>query len=520
MIFVLLLLLCLMRFQELGLKAVHHDESINAWFTGQIWSQGWYNYDPTNYHGPLAFYLFQFGELVNGWGIETLRGVTVLFSCFWLFYLWRFWRRYQWPSSWFLLVVAMSPGFLFFARSAIHEMPFLFFLTIALGGLIEVIHYQQGRGWKSLIWGLAGAILLKETWVILVLALVVSALITGGLQRDSWLRRWLQNPQREISEFKLRARGSLPEDTLLHLFFALLLIVLMYTGFGRKPQGLWDLVITYLPWFKTGVHSGGHDKPVWYWLKLLWLYEKPLLLLFVGLGSTCVFFYKQLSPVGKWLGLASVLNVLIYSVIPYKTPWCFLAVWGPMVLIYGLLKSETQMVRFGNPAQAWLGIGAFICLGFQWEQNRQLNFVNPTHPNHEYVYVQTDQRLKTLVDQLYTAAAKNPTLYNEPVLLAGAEPWPLAWWLGRFRKQNLTTFKKLEIAPALFVMVDPPDFTAAMKAYPAELYEIMKFPIREGREASMFFVRKDLVANLQKPTSENLPSEDTDSQTPVIEGER
>lgn len=501
MLFLVLLLLCVLRFQDLGLKAVHHDESINGWFTTQLWNSGWYNYDPTNYHGPLQFYLFQAGELLNGFGIESLRAVTTLFSCFWLVYLWRFWTRYQWSSKWFLLIVAVSPGFLFYSRSAIHEMPFLFFLTLALGGLTEILHYQQGRGWRSLVWGLAGAILLKETWVVLALALTLAALITGLAQTDSWLWRLIRAPRAELQAYRLRFRATCPPDLPLHLAFALVVIVALYTGFGRKPEGLRDLVITYLPWFKTGVHSGGHDKPMTYWLVMLWKYEKPLLFLFLSAATSFVWFWRRLSPVARFLGTGALLNVAIYSLIPYKTPWCFLAVWGPMVFAYGLVKTETRWIRFTNPFRVVLGIAALIALPYQWEETRVLNFVNPTDRDHDYVYVQTDQRLKTIVDQLEAAARENPALYHEPVLLAGTEPWPLAWWLGRFRAQSFTALAKTEFPPALLVVADEKDEALAREKYPESDYEIMKFPIREGREPSLYFVSRARLAGFQPPAS-------------------
>lgn len=496
MLFLLLLFLCALRFQDLGLKPVHHDESINGWFTSQLWTTGWYNYDPTNYHGPLQFYLFQAGELIGGFGIETLRAVTVLFSCFWLIYLWRFWRRYQWRSKWFLLIVALSPGFLFYSRSAIHEMPFLFFLTLAMGGLTEIIHYHQARGWRALIWGLAGAILLKETWAILVVAMVGAAFITGVLDRGSWLWRFLRAPGAEFRYFRVRARVGMPEDFWLHVGLAATVIIALFTGFGAKPRGVVDMVIAYLPWFKTGVHSGGHDKPTIYWLELLWKYEKPLLFLFAGIVILTALFWNRLSRYARFLVTAALLNVLIYSLIPYKTPWCFLAVWGPLVFAYGLVKTETRWLRFRSPVSLAFGLAALIALPSQWQQTKQLNFVTPADPDHDYVYVQTDVRLKQLVDQMSAAAEQSPSLWSEPVFLAGTEPWPLTWWLGRFRHQIYTPLMKSDFPPAGLIVVDEKDEALAREKYALTGYHVLKFPIREGREASVFFVSRHLVPDL------------------------
>jgi predicted membrane-bound mannosyltransferase len=42
-----------LRFFLLGIKPPHFDEGINGWFVDQVVHNGFYRYDPTNYHGPL-----------------------------------------------------------------------------------------------------------------------------------------------------------------------------------------------------------------------------------------------------------------------------------------------------------------------------------------------------------------------------------------------------------------------------------------------------------------------------------
>ena len=54
----ILLLAALVRFACLDLKPPHFDEGINGWFVDQMTKTGFYAYDPTNYHGPLHFYVF------------------------------------------------------------------------------------------------------------------------------------------------------------------------------------------------------------------------------------------------------------------------------------------------------------------------------------------------------------------------------------------------------------------------------------------------------------------------------
>ena len=53
----ILLLAALVRVAFLDIKPPHFDEGINGWFCDQMAKTGYYAYDPTNYHGPLHFYV-------------------------------------------------------------------------------------------------------------------------------------------------------------------------------------------------------------------------------------------------------------------------------------------------------------------------------------------------------------------------------------------------------------------------------------------------------------------------------
>lgn len=528
MVFLLLLLLIGMRFEALDLKAVHHDESINGWFTLQIWNQGWYQYDPSNYHGPLFFYLTALAERLNGWGIDSFRLVTVLFSAAWLIYLHRFWRKAKWSSKWYLLVVALSPGYLFFARSAIHETVFLFFMTLLMGGTVQVFAWNQSRGWRAIIWGLAGAILLKETWLLWVVAMVAAIPLVAIFKKDSFWRHVLVQPRLLMQVIRVHWQTTFPAEGYLHLGLALMAIALLYTGFGVHPRGLWDLVVAYLPWFRTGVQSGGHDKPFYYWLELLWRYEKPLLFLWSGLLMTTVIFARRLSTFSLWFLLATLLHFLIYSLIPYKTPWCMVTVFAPFVFGYGLWKTELGGWSWRNPAQGGLGLAALVALYFQWGDMRDLNYVHPTNLDHEYVYVQTDQRMKTLFDRLKKAAAENPALLGQPIQLAGGETWPMSWWFSQFREHRIQPVSKGFLPEAFLIILDEVSETVARENLPEENYEILKFPIREGRAPSLFFLkRRSEFGNLTSAKVDSPPSPPSGDVSgsvvptvPVVEGGR
>src|SRR5207249_8526580 len=75
-----------LRFFLLGRKPTHFDEGINGWFVDQVVKNGFYRYDPTNYHGPLHFYVLFLSQTLLGRNLWALRLPVVLVSitCIWL----------------------------------------------------------------------------------------------------------------------------------------------------------------------------------------------------------------------------------------------------------------------------------------------------------------------------------------------------------------------------------------------------------------------------------------------------
>src|SRR4051812_6597664 len=66
-----------LRLLLLGIKPPHFDEGINGWFVDQMVKNGFYRYDPTNYHGPINFYFLfvcqtLLGRIVCAVGLPAL----------------------------------------------------------------------------------------------------------------------------------------------------------------------------------------------------------------------------------------------------------------------------------------------------------------------------------------------------------------------------------------------------------------------------------------------------------------
>src|ERR1039457_1033181 len=80
----------LLPFFLLGIKPPHFDEGINGWFVDQMVKNGFYKYDPTNYHGPLHFYVLFLSQTLLGRSIWALRLPVVLVSTFSIYLTTRF----------------------------------------------------------------------------------------------------------------------------------------------------------------------------------------------------------------------------------------------------------------------------------------------------------------------------------------------------------------------------------------------------------------------------------------------
>ena len=95
--------------------------------------------------------------------------------------------------------------------------------------------------------------------------------------------------------------------------------------------------------------SGGHVKYFWYWLELFARYEWPSVLgvgVCLGLALSALFpkylkvnhlqFFTSLKDSFLiFLSVYALLVLLIYSFIPYKTPWCIIAILWPFFFTLG-----------------------------------------------------------------------------------------------------------------------------------------------------------------------------------------
>ncbi|MFS4460817.1 flippase activity-associated protein Agl23 [Bdellovibrio sp. HCB2-146] len=462
-----LVLAVVSRFLFLTNKPVHFDEGINGWFVMQMTKTGFYKYDPTNYHGPLYFYLLLILELFLGRSVATLRALPSLFGvASVLFVGWDFFatRKVRVPLVLFLL---LSPAFLFFGRSGIHEMPFVFFQLVGAVGLLRWIEKKDTTAFNLVIVGLWGAMLLKETFAVTMFAWGVAFLTLGWAEiralfaKSTWSQVW--NRQTRLLSLSLLAA-----------------FVLFFTGFMANPRGIVDFFAAFLPWMKTGHSGNGHEKEFLYWVKVL-VEAEPLVILGM-LCSVPGVFAKNKSL--RAISVFSLVQFFIYSIIPYKTVWCILSlVWGfYFVLAYSLNEVKHKALKIA----LWT---ATIALGlFQLKSAYQSVYAQPIRMEHPYVYVNSTYEMKNLTELIEQGFARHPEWGKETIQVGMREQWPWPWVFHSHDNLDYNQCGQFVKPDALVYFCDLVD-TAHLESQLQLPYIKIIVTFRQSKEASVVYLR-------------------------------
>ena len=410
----ILLLAAVFRLWALDLKPAHFDEGVNGYFVDEITRNGVYHYDPTNFHGPLHFYILFVMETLFGRGVWILRLPLALAGIGCVALLLTGFRRYFSPAAcrFAALAMAISPGFVFYSRYAIHET----WLVLLLMGLALGIGGLWREGTKRNLWvigaSLAGAFTIKETWIIHVIAMVLAGLTLRGLELIS------------KSSPALWAASRWTLDDGAHVAsICLAFILFFFTGCLLDLAGVGGFVEAFTQWTRTGVSGTGHEKSPLYWWELLTRYEWPVL---AGVLASVAVIRPNTDRFLRWFAISAGGAFAAYSIIAYKTPWCLIAWAWPFFLVFGVAV-DWLMRRFGRIVAGTIA-GALLLVSLV--QSWALNFYRFTDEDEPYVYVQTTNDVNELLDPLRWQLARNPAALFNPGHVIQPEHHPLLWLLG------------------------------------------------------------------------------------------
>ncbi|MEO5720914.1 MAG: flippase activity-associated protein Agl23 [Chthoniobacterales bacterium] len=404
-----------LRLLLLGMKPAHFDEGINGWFVDQMTKNGFYNYDPTNYHGPFHFYVLFLAQTLFGRNVWALRIPVVLasISCVWLTFKFEpFVGRTIARLA--ALAMAVSPAFVFYGRYSIHEVWMqLFSMLFILGGL-GLWRVGSARYLWCVVLGVCGMVLTKETYIIHIGCAFVALLVA-----------FVSHKITPAEDTKPAAQTWTYLDLMVALAIGLGAIVFFYSGTFLNWGGVKGLYQTFGTWFETGTKGNGHEKPWHYWLMLIGRYEPT-----IALGLVVCLFCQMFRAISlRFLAIYGVGVLMAYSIVHYKTPWCIISIVWPLLVLFGgaLLLVPARHQRFG------LGV-AGVFLAISLGLSIRLNFFRCTTDTEPYVYVQTYNDIFKLTDPLLKIAHQNPAYYQLVGHMIRPSAYPLPWILGDFTR--------------------------------------------------------------------------------------
>ena len=512
MIFLVALGAFALRAPRLRMRPMHTDEAVHAYnFRGLI-ENGTYEYDPDEYHGPTLNYF----TLLPAWLSSahkyteisefTVRIVPVVFGAILILLTVLIVDGLGLAAVVAAVLAALSPAMVFYSRYYIQEMLLVCF---TFGVLTCGYRYARSRRlpWAIMTGVFAGLMhATKETAIIafgaMALALVLSC--RGRLARAT-------------------KAGRLRHGKLSHLVLgvaaAVIVSALFYSAFFRHPRGVLDSYLTYATYMgRAGGHDTVHVHAWYYYLQMLllsryqhgpiWTEGWIVLLALVGMAAAV-----KGSRVGgidpklvRFLAVYTVVMTVVYSAVPYKTPWCLLSFLHGMILLAGVgAAALLSWVR--RPAMqlaaAVLLIAAAGHLAFE---TYRANFVYYADSRNPYVYAHPTPEIFLAIEKVGEYADLDGVGRSDDlpiqVMAPGGDYWPLPWYLRDLRAGYYPAVPEPgEIGP-LILISDKLEGTLAERLYnemPPEkrqmymyLFDAPYYIWLRPQVKLMGFVRKDL----------------------------
>lgn len=509
----------LFRSLYLDLKPPHFDEGINGNFVAGMWRDGFYRYDPNNFHGPLYFFVLHLSELLFGRSLVVYRFMNGLISLANIFLVFRLGRYVGRAALWAGCVLAVSAGAVFYSRYAIHETLFIFWQLVFVYGYFWWREGQSRAAFAMLAAGVFGAMSVKETFFIFPLTWLIAVGVEWLTNRPP-LARFLgqKGGPRDVVPGRLpfKRRDSLflapadSSDKIFIVFVAFFINVLLFTGFFMRPQGFGDMFSALAIWTKTGVGKSGHEKPFTYWLMLLQRYEWPAM---AGLVLTVPVFIWGSRPL-RIVSLTAFGTWLAYSIIPYKTPWLILNMLWPLALVFG---GAIEMLA-GLPDLAALSarVLALACVAGTFSTSLRLNFQDYASQNEPYVYVQTTKEMKGILDLVEKRVSLHPEDFNMKLMVLVKDPWPLPWVFGLYPQLNYGRPESVELSDTGFALVDGVDREVFERRVTGKFWRLPVL-LRDSYERGFAYFEYEKFKDIVPAGSDLIPEVGIELQAPPLE---
>ncbi len=439
--FVILILLAALatlvsRLPKLDYRPMHCDEAVHAVKCNDLWQTGRYQYDLHEYHGPTLYYCTlpviwlsgadNFGETTEA----TYRIVPVIFGVGLIVLLLLVADGLgRWAAVCAGVLTALSPAMSFYGRYYIQETLLVFFTFLAI---VAGWRYVRSRdaGWAILAGAAIGLMHATKETCIIPLGALLAALAINTLWH--WRPRGVRVAWRGYWRGKAFVGAALA---------AVGLSALLYSGFGTSASGPLDSLRTFATYFDRAGGHGLHDHPWWYYLRMLlftqyvpgpW-WSEALIIVLAIVGGVAAVTGKGVRdgyvPLLRLLTLYTLLLTIIYTAIPYKTPWCMLGFLHGMILLAGVgVVALIGWLRF-MPLR--VAAGVLLAAG-SWQLGWQAYRANTrfcADYRNPYVYSHPLFQVVDLARRVEDLASVHPDRQDLLVKVIAEDCWPLPWYL-------------------------------------------------------------------------------------------
>jgi len=437
----------ILRFWQLDLKLLHHDEAIHSWFSYQLLTKGSWVYDPS-YHGPFLYYVT--AGMFSAFGASDLvaRILPALFGLLLIPLVYCIYRIGYINKKQTLVValfLAISPDMVYFSRFLRHDIFMLFFTFLLLVALLYYFERGQTRFAILAAVATAGALACKEEMPVILLIFISFFAFAIWKKRFSLPTGWRK-------------------DLLIGAFLIVGLLCVLYSSFGFHPETLIgenfqislhgiNIEANTTGWYKAVEHwVAMHEEqrlggPYYFYIPLFLLYELPIFIL--AIIGTLQFIFKDANiflygkRVKNWIvkrrfalptqDLATeslrqlqvrnkgteksdvffqfciywmILTMAFYAYVGEKVPWLLIHQLLPMCFV-AVYKLNWQKMVYAI-------LGCIFLIMMTWH----VAFI-PADINEPIVQVQNSEDLRVVMKLMDT---------SDRVVVASKDYWPLPWY--------------------------------------------------------------------------------------------
>lgn len=493
----------LLRLSHPDKRPLHTDEAVHAYKLGEHLEGTPYRYDPYEFHGPALHYFtlpvarLNSADTFADLDEFTLRIIPALFGAALILMLW--------PLAGGLgriaalaaaLFTAISPAMVFYSRYYIMEMLLVFF-SFAL--ILSVWRYcRSQKPLRKSFWAvIAGAALglmiaSKETWIIAFGSQALALLL---------IYFWQNKTSGSPTKFSTLAR---PAHCLVAAMVALAIWVLFFSSFFTNLPGLGDSLRTYTTYFDRAGNSSPHLHNWNYYFKLLLWYKiapgpvwsEALIFVLALLGSFAAVQGKTISgdrSLVRFILLYTLAMLLIYTAIPYKTPWCLLGFWHGLIILAGIGTEWLIRTVPTRPLKIIVSIALLTGAGNLLQQCLRTNFRFDADYRNPYVYAHSVSGVVRLGERTEQIAQLHPDRFNMRIFVIAPpdDYWPLPWYFRKFNRDNLGYFDQIPDkldAPVVICSVENQPAVAEMLQ---NSYQVDVYGLRPDVRLYMY-IRRDL----------------------------